>query len=227
MATIEGKSSAEWFKDAAQRQKRSNAYAKYEKPAKAKPARQTAAMPKVENHASPDKAPEPKKDLNTLIRTTQEQITKARTPEVPKKAEPAKPARPAPGPAKGNEHRWNADLKEAKQAGRVRSIVRRSEDEGRSSLHRLQSEARAKVAAEAGRKKQRESDEWESKNFLEKADAAVGKVEKPVLKAVGQAAAAGAKAGKAYVDMQAGYLGRARRWLGGDPDARRRLQAAK
>jgi hypothetical protein len=226
MATIEGKSSAEWFKDAAQRQKRSNAYAKYEEPAKAAPARQAAAMPKAENHASPAKAPEPKKDLDTLIRTTQEQITKARgTPEAPKKAEPAKAARPAPGQAKGNEHRWNADLNEAKQAGRVRSIVRRSEDEGRSSLHRLQSEARAKVVAEAGRKKQRESDEWDSKNFLEKADAAVGAVEKPLLKAAGKVAVAGAKAGKAYVDMQAGYLGRARRWLGGDPDARRRLAA--
>jgi len=223
MATIEGKSSAEWFKDAAQRQKRSNAYAKYEEPAKPEAAK---TAPKPASHASPAKAAEPKKDLVSLIRTTQEQITKARTPEAPKKAEPAK-ARPAPGQAKGNEHRWNADLNEAKQAGRVRSIVRRSEDEGRSSLHRLQSEARAKVAAEAGRKKQRESDEWESKNFLEKADAAVDKIEKPALKAVGQAAVAGAKAGKAYVDMQAGYLGRARRWLGGDPDARRRLQAAK
>lgn len=220
MATIEGKSSAEWFKDAAQRQKRSNAYAKYEEPA-----RQTAAMPKAENYASPAKTAS-KPDLDTLIRTTQEQITKARTPEAPKKAEPAK-ARPAPAQAKGTEAEWTAKRDAAKQAGRVRSIVRRSEDEGRSSLHRLQSEARAKVAAEAGRKKQRESDEWESKNFLEKADAAVDKIEKPALKAVGQVIEAGAKAGKAYVDMQAGYLGRARRWLGGDPDARRRLQAAK
>jgi len=223
MATIEGKSSAEWFKDAAQRQKRSNAYAKYEEPTKPEPARQTAAMPKP---ASPAKA-ESKPDLDKLISSTQAMITKARGgSEASKKAEPAK-ARPAPGQAKGNEHRWNADLKEAKQAGRVRSIVRRSEDEGRSSLHRLQSEARAKVAAEAGRKKQRESDEWESKNFFEKADAAVGAVEKPVLKAASKVTVAGAKAGKAYVDMQAGYLGRARRWLGGDPDARRRLAAAK
>jgi hypothetical protein len=227
MATIEGKSSAEWFKDAAQRQKRSNAYAKYEEPTKPEPARQTAAMPKPASHASPAKAAEPKKDLDTLIRSTQEQITKARTPEAPKKAEPAKPSRPAPGQAKGSEAEWTAKRDAAKQAGRVRSIVRRSEDEGRSSLHRLQSEARAKVAAEAGRKKQRESDEWESKNFLEKADAAVDKIEKPALKAVGQATVAGAKAGKAYADMQAGYLGRARRWLGGDPDARRRLAAAK
>lgn len=226
MATIEGKSSAEWFKDAAQRQKRSNAYAKYEEPAKAEPARQTATMPKPASHASPAKAAEPKKDLDTLISSTQAQITKARgTPEA-KKAEPAK-ARPAPGQAKGNEHRWNADLNEAKQAGRVRSIVRRSEDEGRSSLHRLQSEARAKVAAEAGRKKQRESDEWESKNFLEKADAAVGAVEKPILKGAGRAAEAGGKAAIAVGSAAAGYLGRARRWLGGDPDARRRLQAAK
>ncbi len=61
MATIEGKSSADWFKDAAQRQKRSNAYAKYEEPAKPEAARQVASMPKPASHASPAKAAEPKK----------------------------------------------------------------------------------------------------------------------------------------------------------------------
>jgi hypothetical protein len=67
MATIEGKPAAQWFKEAAQRQKRSNAYASYEAPAaKPEPARQVAAMPKAEDHASPAKpaakaaAPAPK-----------------------------------------------------------------------------------------------------------------------------------------------------------------------
>ena len=90
MATIEGKSSAEWFKDAAQRQKRSNAYSKYEEPAKPEPARQTAAMPKPASHASPAKA-ESKPDLGKLISSTQAIITKARgAPEAPKKAEPVR-----------------------------------------------------------------------------------------------------------------------------------------
>lgn len=65
MATIEGKPAAEWFKSAAQRQKRSNAYASYTpeapKPAP-EPARQVAAMPKPADHASPAKpAPAPAK----------------------------------------------------------------------------------------------------------------------------------------------------------------------
>lgn len=129
MATIEGKSSAEWFKDAAQRQKRSNAYAKYEELAKPEPARQTAAIPKAENHASPAKA-DSKPDLDKLISSTQAQITKARgTPEA-KKAEPAK-ARPAPGQAKGSEAEW---------------MARRESAKGRSSLHRSQTEARRKAA---------------------------------------------------------------------------------
>lgn len=183
-------------------------------------------MPKPASHASPVKAAS-KPDLDTLIRTTQDQITKARGAPETKKAESAKPARPASGQAKGSESEWTARRDAAKQAGRVRSIVRRSEDEGRSSLHRLQSEARAKVAAEAGRRKQRESDEWESKNFLEKADTAFNKVEKPVLKAAGRAAEAGGKAAVAVGGAAVGYLGQARRWLGGDPDARRRLRAAK
>jgi hypothetical protein len=227
MATIEGKSSAEWFKAAAQRQKRSNAYASYEAPAaKAEPARQTAAMPKPANHASTAKA-ESKPDLDTQIRSTQEQITKARAPEA-KQAEPAKPARPASGQAKGSESEWTARRDAAKQAGRVRSIVRRSEDEGRSSLHRLQSEARAKVAAEAARKKRFEKDWWDAKNGVNKVATIIGeKVSKPVIKKGVDIAVAGAKAGKAYFDMQAGYLDRARRWLVGDPDARRRLGFAK
>lgn len=133
MATIEGKSSAEWFKAAAQRQKHSNAYAKYEEPAKVEPARQVASMPKPANHASPAKAAS-KPDLDTLIRTTQEQITKARTPEAPKKAEPAK-ARPVPGQAQGSEAEWTA---------------RREAAKGRSSLHRSQIEARRKAASYKG-----------------------------------------------------------------------------
>lgn len=133
MATIEGKSSAEWFKDAAQRQKRSNAYSKYEEPAKAEPARQTAAMPKAENHASPAKAPEPKKDLDTLIRTTQEQITKARAPK--------KPVRPAPKvDERGSEHGHNFSVWEAKQRAKAQMPARRAQAE--SSLHKAQNEAR-------------------------------------------------------------------------------------
>lgn len=63
MATIEGKPAAEWFKSAAQRQKRSNAYASYTPEApKPEPARQVASMPKPADHASPAKpAPAPAK----------------------------------------------------------------------------------------------------------------------------------------------------------------------
>jgi hypothetical protein len=67
MATIEGKPAAQWFKEAAQRQKRSNAYASYKAPAaKPEPAKQVAATPKPQDHASPAKpaakpaAPAPK-----------------------------------------------------------------------------------------------------------------------------------------------------------------------
>lgn len=133
-ATIEGKPAAEWFKAAAQRQKRSNAYAKYEEPAKAEPARQTAAMPKPANHASPAKA-ESKPDLDKLISSTQEMITKARGAPETKQAAPAKPARPAPGQAKGTEAEWTA---------------RRESAKGRSSLHRSQIEARRKAASYKG-----------------------------------------------------------------------------
>jgi hypothetical protein len=194
------------------------------KPAPKPEARQTAAMPKPASHASPAKAAEPKKDLDTLISSTQDLITKARAPEAPKKADPAKPSRPAPGQAKGTEAEWTAKRDAAKQAGRVRSIVRRSEDEGRSSLHRLQAEARAKSAADSSRKRQRESDEWEAKNAFEKVgDATVKHIEKPAMKAV----VAGGKAAVAVGSAAAGYLSRAGRWLGGDSDARRRLQSAK
>lgn len=127
-ALIEGKPASEWFKDAAQRQKRSNAYATYKEPAKPAPTRQVASMPKPANHASPAK------DTGSLINETQERITKARAPEA-KQAEPAKPTRPAPGQAKGTEAEWTA---------------RRESAKGRSSLHRSQTEARRKAASYKG-----------------------------------------------------------------------------
>jgi len=133
MATIEGKSSADWFKDAAQRQKRSNAYAKYEEPAKPEAARQVASMPKPASHASPAKAAEPKKDLDTLIRSTQEQITKARATK--------KPVRPTPKvDERGSEHGHNFKIWDAKQRAKANMPDRRARAE--SSLHKAQNEAR-------------------------------------------------------------------------------------
>jgi hypothetical protein len=256
-ATIEGKPASEWFKDAAQRQKRSNAYAKYEEPAKPEPARQTASMPKPASHASPSTQPKQAamtKPSRVMPKPESYSMKGNRWPgrglkynrwdglvpmggdvirpnrgyaqgsiETPN-SEPAKPSRPAPGQAKGTEAEWTAKRDAAKQAGRVRSIVRRSEDEGRSSLHRLQAEARAKSSADSSRKRQRESDEWEAKNALEKVgDATVKYIEKPAMKT----AVAGGKAAVAVGSAAAGYLSRAGRWLGGDSDARRRLQSAK
>jgi outer membrane biosynthesis protein TonB len=67
MATIEGKDSKEWFREAAQRQKRSNKFARYEppkpsqpQPQQARPAQSVAALPtKPKDSPAPVKKPEP------------------------------------------------------------------------------------------------------------------------------------------------------------------------
>lgn len=104
------------------------------KPApKPEPARQTAAMPKPASHASQAKAAEPKKDLDTLISSTQEQITKARATK--------KPVRPTPKvDERGSEHGHNFKIWEAKQRAKANMPDRRARAE--SSLHKAQNEAR-------------------------------------------------------------------------------------
>jgi hypothetical protein len=161
MATIEGKSSAEWFKDAAQRQKRSNAYAKYEEPAKPEPARQMAAMPKPASPSAQPRQAARTKPSRVMPKPESYSMKGNRWPGrglkynrwdglVPMggdvirpnrgyaqgsietpNSEPAKPARPAPGQAKGSESEWTAKRTEAK---------------GRSSLYRAQAEARKKAS---------------------------------------------------------------------------------
>lgn len=84
MATIEGKDSKEWFREAAQRQKRSNKFARYEpsKPAQpqpARPAQSVAALPtKPKDSPAPVKKPEP-----SVAKPAPKPVTVAK-PEAPK-----------------------------------------------------------------------------------------------------------------------------------------------
>lgn len=177
-------------------------------PAKPEPARQVAATPKPQAQA-------------TASASKASPQTPAKPAEMPAK-------RPAPAMASGSEKEWNAKRDAAKQAGRVRAVVRRAEEEGRSSLFKLQAEARAKAAQDTERKRQRESDEWASKNILEKADKAFNEnIEKPLMRTAANLGEKAAKAAKSYVGMQAGYLKKASQYLGGDPEAKKRLQAAR
>jgi hypothetical protein len=204
MATIEGKSSAEWFKDAAQRQKRSNAYAKYEEPAKPEPARQTAAMPKPANHASPAKAAEPAKKVAAAKPTprpkTSEEEGRERIEAAKKMIADYRPEKveikEAPkGPSE-------AEAKAAESA-RQRRLDERAATPGPVAI------ARGLGTMGAG------------------AATGIAKATKEALKSTGRQYSGLAKyAGSEMEKGKRMYAGIGR-WLGGDPDAKKRLQAAK
>jgi hypothetical protein len=113
-----------------------------------------------------------------------------------------KPARKAPSQAKGSEQEWAASRAKAK---------------GKSSLQKAQAEARVKAAKNLREKEQRQKDEFSAKNILEKGDEVFNKyIEKPLFEQ-------GAKAAKkAY-----SYLKQAGTYIGGDTEARSRLQSAR
>lgn len=157
------------------------------------PARKEAAMPKAETHASP-MAP---------VRSVDNTRSKA-----------PKPQR-IQTPESGTEREWNAARDEAKKRGRVRSITRRADEEGASSLHKLQAEAKATAAAKMANREKRKQDDWDSKNVIEKAGSALREnIEKPVYRAL-----------KRTAPSLLSYAQRAGRWLGGDDNAKRRLQS--
>ena len=156
------------------------------------PARKEAAMPKPEKHASPVRPAE-------NIRSEAPKPQRIQTPE------------------SGTEREWNAARDEAKKRGRVSSITRRADEEGASSLHKLQAEAKATAAAKTANRDKRKQDEWDSKNVVQKAGSALREnIEKPVYRAL-----------KRTAPSLLSYAQRAGRWLGGDDNARRRLQSAQ
>lgn len=87
-AMIEGKPAKEWFKDAAQRQKRSNAYASYEEPKKAEPERKEGRIPEIKA-ASPMPAPKKQEPVKAAPAAAKEPAK----PAPPKPTEPPKSAR--------------------------------------------------------------------------------------------------------------------------------------
>lgn len=87
-AMIEGKPASQWFKDSAQRQKRSNAYATYEEPKKEEE-RKVGRIPEIKA-ASPAPMPKPAEKPKAAVQPAKE----APKPTVAAKPAPAKPAEP-------------------------------------------------------------------------------------------------------------------------------------
>jgi hypothetical protein len=166
-------------------------------PKPAEPARQVASMTKAEDHTSPVRPPEPAKR--------------------PEPAKPTAPVRPRPTEATGTEKDWNKTREDLRTKGRTRSIIRRADEAGSSSLIRLQAEAREIATKETARRAKRDQDQWDSKNIVEKAGSVVREnIEKPIYRSLKKTAAS---VGPTIL----GYAKRAGRWIGGDPEARRRL----
>jgi hypothetical protein len=92
MATIEGKPAAEWFADAAKRQKKSNAYAKYTPEAK-KPEAKTAATPEGWNREGWPKTAAPGQPGYRDPKAKKPMI--GSMPKATEHASPAKPAKKA------------------------------------------------------------------------------------------------------------------------------------
>lgn len=216
MATIEGKPAAEWFADAAKRQKKSNAYAKYTPEAKKpapEPARQVASMPKAADYASPAKpAPAP-----------------AKKPE----------AKPAPV-AKTAEEEGQERIAYAK-----RMIADHMKDSEIRDLYRKRDIKNWQVGVDIERDRfEREKSETERKRDLRAARPGVVKVmdgAETMAKFAGSGIAAAAKAAKRTVEgsysrlgtyigneVEKGrkFYGGVGKWLTGDPEAKKRLAAA-
>ena len=214
MATIEGKPAAQWFKEAAQRQKRSNAYASYEAPAaKPEPARQVAAMPKAEDHASPAKP-------------------------AAKPAAPApKPAAPAPR-AKTAEEEGQERIAAAKKMISEHLATSRPDSERQKEIAETKAKADAKQEAEnkIAREAQRKRDIYEATPGPVKLAQGAG----ILASRAGGGIASAAKAARRYVGKQYSDLGKyaaneaekgkrfyagVGKWITGDPEAKKRLAA--
>jgi hypothetical protein len=202
-ATIEGKPASEWFKSAAQRQKRSNAYAKYEEPAKPEPARQVASMPKPAGHASPAKAAEPKK---------------------------AEPAKPAPR-AKTSEEEGRERIEAAKKMVadyRPEKVEIKEAPKGPS-----EAEAKAAEAARQRRLDERAATPGPVAiarglgSMGAGAATGIAKATKEALKSTGRRYSGLAKYAGSEMEKGKRMYSGIGRWITGDPEARRRLQSAK
>ena len=214
MATIEGKPAAQWFKEAAQRQKRSNAYASYEAPAaKPEPARQVAAAPKPQDHASPAKP-------------------------AAKPAAPApKPAAPAPR-AKTAEEEGQERIAAAKKMISEHLATSRPDSERQKEIAETKAKADAKQEAEnkIAREAQRKRDIYEATPGPVKLAQGAG----ILASRAGGGIASAAKAARRYVGKQYSDLGKyaaneaekgkrfyagVGKWITGDPEAKKRLAA--
>ena len=257
MATIEGRNASDWIKSAKERQSRGEfdetganearqavngreiprteggvrgIYAF--RPTKDRPAPKPATKPATNPAPNPTPAPRPAPRPAEQIAKAPEPVRKeAAMPKSETHSSPmaqtqtAKPVRDTMRSEDvfgiGSESEWNAARDEAKKRGRVRSITRRADEEGASSLHKLQAEAKATAAAKTANRDKRKQDEWDSKNVVQKAASAVHEnIEKPVYRALKRTA-------KSVGPSLLSYAQRAGRWLGGDDNARRRLQSAQ
>lgn len=215
MATIEGKPAAQWFKEAAQRQKRSNAYASYEAPApKPEPARQVAATPKPQDHASPAKP-------------------------APKPAAPApKPAEPAPR-AKTASEEGQERIAAAKRMISEHLATSRSESERQREI--AETKAKADAKQEAENKIAREAERRRDIAAATPGPVKMAQGAGILASRAGSGIASAAKAARRYVGKQYSDLGKyaaneaekgrkfyggVGKWLTGDPEAKKRLAAS-
>lgn len=190
----------------------------------AEPARQVAAMPKSQDHASPAK---PEMDYGKMIADNEKLLKESRAASAPR-------PRPLPSPSDTSRERvkeWQKKMvvkREENNAGMSRN---RAEKDAAERAVKLKEESQKAEHELSERRRQREADEIAATPGPIKVAKAVGQSYTAGLKGLYHAAKGtakmGASAAKSVVEVNRDVYKPIYRWLTGDPEAKKRLANAR